>query len=101
MFIGKRRPVSMPVKPATLAWLRHSSRLTSSESSARSSFHQAIGAIPSLAFIDLHSHALLGANLELLLARGLNRFARRNFGHADVPIRVAGNPGVGVRRDRQ
>ena len=51
MFIGKRRPVSMPVKPATLACRRHSSRLTSSESSARSSFHQAMGAIPSLAFM--------------------------------------------------
>ena len=76
MFIGKRRPVSMPVKPATLACRRHSSRLTSSESSARSSFHHAIGAIPSLAFMASHSHALLRADLFLFLARFLHGFAR-------------------------
>src|ERR1700735_3959907 len=93
MFIGNRRPVSMPVKPATLAWRRHSSKLTSSESSARSSFHQAMGAIPSLAFMVLHSDALFGANGELRLARLLHRLARRNLGHADVPIGVPGNPG--------
>ena len=49
MFIGKRRPVSIPLNPATEAWRRHSSRLTSSESSTRSSFHQAMGAMPSFA----------------------------------------------------
>src|ERR1700722_8336818 len=98
MFIGKRRPVSMPVNPATLACSRHSSRLTSSESSARSSFHQAMGAIPSFAFMgSSNSTAPLGADLFLLSARIPDRFTRRDFGHADIPIGVAGNPGVGVR----
>src|SRR5580693_5400248 len=91
----------MPVKPATLAWLRHSSRLTSSESSARSSFHQAMGAIPSLASIGLNSDALLGADFLLLLTRDPDRLARRDFRHADIPIRVTRNPGVSVGVDRQ
>src|SRR6516162_3765781 len=101
MFMGKRRPVSMPVKPATLACLRHSSRLTSSESSARSSFHHAMGAIPSFAFMGSHSYALLRADLFLFFARLLHRFSRRNLRHADVPVRVARNPGPGVRGDRE
>src|SRR3990167_5357265 len=74
--IGKRRPVSMPVKPATEACRRHSSRLTSSDSSARSSFHHAIGAIPSFAFIS-DSHALLGANCNLAFPRGIHAGAIR------------------------
>src|ERR1044072_8950287 len=49
---GKRRPCSMPVKPALRDWRRHSSRDTSSLSSGRSSFHQAMGDMPSLAFIN-------------------------------------------------
>src|SRR6185503_1535371 len=49
---GKRRPFSMPVNPAERDCLRHSSSDTSSLSSTRSSFHQAMGDMPSLAFID-------------------------------------------------
>src|ERR1700757_3684746 len=101
MFMGKRRPVSMPVKPATLACLRHSSRLTSSESSARSSFHHAMGAIPSLAFMASHSYALLRADLILFLARFLHGFPRRDLRHADVPVGIAGDPGPGVPANRQ
>src|SRR5918994_1944980 len=48
--LGKRRPISMPVKPAERDWRRHSSSDTSSLSSARSSFHHAMGDMPSLAF---------------------------------------------------
>ena len=54
--IGKRRPVSMPVKPASRACRRHSSSETSSLNSGRSSFHQAIGAMPSLALIFISDH---------------------------------------------
>src|SRR6185369_3032412 len=50
---GKRRPFSMPVKPAERDCLRHSSSDTSSLSSTRSSFHQAMGDMPSLAFMFL------------------------------------------------
>src|SRR5690554_820924 len=50
---GKRRPFSMPVKPAERDWRRHSSSDTSSLSSTRSSFHQAMGDMPSLAFMLL------------------------------------------------
>ena len=48
--LGKRRPISMPVKPAERDCRRHSSSDTSSLSSARSSFHHAMGDMPSLAF---------------------------------------------------
>src|SRR5882757_754506 len=48
--LGKRRPISMPVNPAERDWPRHSSSETSSLSSARSSFHHAMGDMPSLAF---------------------------------------------------
>lgn len=49
---GKRRPFSMPVKPAVRDWRRHSSSDTSSESCGTSLFHQAMGDMPSLAFMD-------------------------------------------------
>src|SRR3954463_10812438 len=55
---GKRRPFSMPVNPAERDCLRHSSSDTSSLSSTRSSFHQAMGDMPSLAF-NLDSRSLL------------------------------------------
>src|SRR5690242_19036146 len=48
---GKRRPFSMPVKPAERDCLRHSSSDTSSLNSTRSSFHQAMGDMPNLAFM--------------------------------------------------
>src|SRR5437899_6396578 len=48
--LGKRRPISMPVKPAERDWRRHSSSDTSSLNSTRSSFHHAMGDMPSLAF---------------------------------------------------
>src|SRR5438477_3396257 len=51
--LGKRRPISMPVNPAERDWRRHSSSDTSSLSSARSSFHHAMGDMPSLAFMLL------------------------------------------------
>src|SRR5690606_7415196 len=92
MSIGKRRPVSMPVKPATLACRRHSSRLTSSDSSARSSFHHAIGAMPSLAFIS-NPHALIGANCILGLAGLAHTLELRHLGHAHVPVGIARHPG--------
>src|SRR4051795_4753233 len=96
--IGKRRPVSMPVKPATLAWRRHSSRLTSSLSCSRSSFHQAIGAMPSFAFMPSHSNPLLRTDLDLLRASFAHGFPARDLRHAHIPVGVARDPGecIGV-----
>src|SRR5271156_4525151 len=101
MSIGKRRPVSMPEKPAALAWRRHSSSDTSSESSTRSSFHHAIGAIPSLAVnMTSNSHALLLADFFLGGARSAHALALGNLWNADVPVRVARHPREGVGRER-
>src|SRR4051794_31194189 len=91
--IGKRRPVSMPVKPATLAWRRHSSRLTSSLSCSRSSFHQAIGAMPSFAFMLSYSNPLLRTDLDLLCASFAHGFPSRDLRYAHIPVGVARNPG--------
>src|SRR5918912_3520493 len=87
--IGNRLPVSMPVKPATLAWRRHSSRLTSSLSCSRSSFHQAIGAMPNLAFMPSHSDPLLRTDLDLLRPGCAHGFPFRDLRHANVSVGVS------------
>src|SRR4051794_22658620 len=99
--IGKRRPVSTPVKPAALAWRRHSSRLTSSLSCSRSSFHQAIGAMPSLAFMPSHPDPLLRTDLDLLRPGFAHGGPLRDLRHAHIPVGVARDPGerVGVDGD--
>src|SRR3954452_6702285 len=99
MFIGNRRPVSMPVKPASEACRRHSSRLTSSLSSSRSSFHHAIGAMPSCAFIALHSHALVGTDLVVSLAGLAHGLEVRDLRYTNIPVGVARHPGPGVGHD--
>src|SRR3954454_14447426 len=101
--IGKRRTVCMPVNPATLAWRRHSSRLTSSLSCLRSSFHQAIGAMPSFAFMLLHSNPLLRPDLDLLCASFAHGFPSRDLRHAHIPVGVARDPGerIGIDGDER
>src|SRR5262245_7564230 len=64
---GKRRPISMPVKPAERDWRRHSSSDTSSLSSTRSSFHHAMGDMPSLAFTSsLQFHKFRGSGFGFI-----------------------------------
>ena len=92
MFIGKRRPVSMPVKPATLAWRRHSSRLTSSDSSARSSFHQAMGAIPSFAFMVHHTPTRCFARISSCCLRALRTASREET--SGTPTSQSASPGT-------
>src|SRR5436309_3511490 len=101
--MGKRRPVSMPVKPATLAWRKHSSSETSSLSSARSSFHQAMGAMPNFAFMTCsvlsNADALLLAHIGLVLGGFVYFLAGAHLGHAHVPQGIARGPCEGVGDD--
>src|SRR5947207_11259018 len=97
--MGKRRPVSMPVNPACRAWDRHSSNETSSLNSGRSSFHQAIGAMPRLARMRSHSDALSAADFDLIRAGLLHGLARRYLGDTDIPTCVARHPYDGACDD--
>ena len=61
-----------------------------------------MGAIPSFAFMVLHPDALLRADCFLLFPRASRTDSRvRDFGHADIPIRIAWHPREGVCRDRK
>src|SRR5579872_6913990 len=82
--IGKRRPVSIPVNPAALACRRHSSSETSSDNSARSSFHQAIGAIPSLARINIEYVPLFFLYFFLRKTRVAQGHSIKNLRNDDV-----------------
>src|SRR6478752_639000 len=78
--LGKRRPCSMPVKPAPRDWRRHSSSDTSSLSSGRSSFHHAMGDMPSLAFIVVSPrHSLKSASAAP--SSPVQLFAPEPYGH--------------------
>ena len=102
MFIGTGGRFPCRYNPATEAWRRHSSRLTSSESSARSSFHHAMGAIPSFAFNIRHTPTRCPAGF-LPGARGRPRTVSRSeiSGTPTSQSAVAGHPGAGVRGDRK
>src|SRR5258706_15359538 len=85
---GKRRPFSIPVKPAERDWRRHSSSETSSLSSTRSSFHQAMGDMPSLAFMLLlrwRLETLRLARVFVFPAGRIDLRAHAHLGHSDVP----------------
>jgi hypothetical protein len=108
-------PVSTPEKPAARLSLRHVSNVVSPPNSGKSSFDQAIGAIPSLAFIFVSeattlvtpsallsdANALFFAAFVLVMRRSAHALARARLGNANIPPGIARGPDESVRHNRE
>src|SRR5262245_18103789 len=90
--IGNLPPVSVPLKPAARLSRRQVSSGVSPPSCGRSSFDQAMGAMPERTGMISDSDALLALAFGVVRRRLAHGFARVHLGHADVPPGIARRP---------